>query len=455
MKCASAAFEKKKKVPLFPDEEYLHPENTYGSNISNIKEEEEDDGRALNSFIFAGVVYTFAIAITFVSKPALILSAVGNDASAGAIFTGVILSAQSLVSAFATPFFGSLSDATTGRVPILLFSIAVECISLVFIVYFRSSVYGVFLGFLLMATADCTGVTVLSAIADLAKRGTSTAAFAKYNALVGTTIALGPLLGGLVVAVSSPYAPFLLAAAILSISYPFFMRLPNAGFQAGSLWTSLKEAKLQSPLPTIRESLCETKALTILSASLIIASLAENSLLAVMYLYLNASFRWESFQFGLYISVNGFFFIAGQLLAPKLAAKFGERRLVVAGFMSSALHCFVIASTNKQWALWASLLCEIPSFAAIPVRNAVLARQVDSKKQASLQGSIAALQSLVRPIASLGSAAIFALSNQRGMPEFVFYPVTIVFLMAAAISEMAMAHPELKSSKDIEPDIAV
>lgn len=410
----------------------------------------EDDGRALNSFILAGVIYTLAIAITFVSKPALILSAVGNDASAGAIFTGVILSAQSLVSAFATPFFGSLSDASLGRVPILLFSIAVEVIALLFIVYFRASIYGVFIGFLLMAMADCTGVTVLSAIADLAKSGASTTAFAKYNALVGTTIAIGPFLGGLIVAASFPSAPFLFAAAILMISYPFYINLPNSGFQPRSVWSSCTEAKFKSPFPTIRESLCETKALTIISASLVTASVAENSLFAIMYLFLNSSFQWESFQFGMYISVNGVFYILGQLCAGKLASIFGERKLIVTAFMFSALHCFVIAATNKPWALWGSLLFEIPSFASLPSRNAVLARQVDSKKQASLQGSIAALQSIVKPIASLGSTAVFALSTKHGMPEFIFFPITVIFLIAGAIADVALSHPELKSAKEVE-----
>ena len=406
----------------------------------------------MNFYLLAGALLTFSVSFSIPSRTALILSAADNDASYAALFNGFSLSVQSLISATTAPVLGSLADST-GRVPVLLFSVMFECIGLFLLAVFSDSLPGQFFCCLLTSISGSAGLTILAAVSDLAKdRRTETRTFARYSATQGIAIALGPFIGGAFAAITFTAAPILVSAVILLSCLLLFAHLPDtAGSDLlsarKSLWFSLQKTrcKVDGPLPTIKRSLSETRALTILAVGLLVESLAVNGLVSITFLYLNTKFGFGSFRFGVYVSLTGAVLIMSQLaLSARMVRWAGERYVIVCGFIFCAIQCLTLGHAKKTWVLWPSILLLIPYFAAIPSLKAVVARQVDTDKQGQLQGSIEAIQSVVKPLASLGLASAFAISNRYDMPEFVFYPIAFCMLAAGVITNVALNHPEIK-----------
>lgn len=413
----------------------------------NSTEADAKTKRTLLSYIAACTWYVFAVYLTVPARPALILAAAAGDAGGAAIFNGFVDSFQAILCFVTAPLLGSLGD-NVGRIPIFLFCVTVEVIILYLIAIFRKSLTGLFISLSLIAISKSSITSLTAAIADIANtRESSTRAFALLGAAENISITLGPFLGGLIVSVSFYAMPFLLGATILLLSLPFLAKLPESRDGSPSLqtlWQTVRSTRLESPLQKVKIALLETRALTLLTVSFVLESLAEDGTYGVIYYYAQGAVGWTSKDFGIYVSVAGLASMMSQFaLTPLFVRLFGERNVIIGGFLSNGVRFFIIAVSSKNWILWASIVFGIPYFAARPQIKAVLSRQVSQERQGRLQGSLSAVNSLVSVMSSLCIAALFAISNSLGVPGAVFYGTTAMTVVAAYLAHLGLAHSTL------------
>lgn len=407
---------------------------------------------ALRRILAAEGIYIFAVALTISSRPALMLSATGNDTSRAAMFAGSVDAAQALACALTAPILGALSDVH-GRVPILQLCAAVEAVALIGVALARRSLPGQFVSYMLIAISGASTVTFAAAIADLCPNpADATRAYAMFGAVLGGTFMVGPLVGGLIAGWFSPAAALIVSAAILAIAAPLFgyflheTRIPSLSAieSPPSVFLSL-QSSLESPLPKIRRSLTANRALTLFVAANVLSSLAESGLVSIMFMYVNERVGWGAPEVGAFLSATGLLLLLSQVLfAPRLVRLFGERTVIVAGYVFGGIHFIVYGLARKPWMFWTGLILALPSFVSYPPQKAVLARQVEPHQQGELQGSLSALNSLVKPVSTLGCATMFTIGVSSGAPGVVFMVIAAVTFCAAGIAHLALSHPELK-----------
>lgn len=152
-----------------------------------------------------------------------------------------------------------------------------------------------------------------------------------------------------------------------------------------------------------------------------------------------------SLQYGTYIALVGLAQITSQaLLAAPFARIFGERRLVVAGMLGLAVQNLWLTQVSSGLGIWISVLFRVPSFIALPAMRAAFARQVEGRRQGSLQGALSAVGSVVKPPSVLVFAAAFAFCQSVGNPGAIFFPTAVLHAISALLFHFGFRHPHLK-----------
>ncbi len=403
--------------------------------------------RALLSYIAASTLYVFAVYLTVPARPAIVLAASSNDAGGAAVFSGFVDSFEAILCFITAPLLGSLGD-NVGRIPIFLFCVGVEALTLLLIALYRHSLPGLFAANMLIAISKSAITSLTAAIADISRTAeASTRSFALLGAAENVSITLGPFLGGLIVAVSFYAAPFLIGAGILIVSLPILAKRPESRQVSPtlqSMWLTVQTTRLESPFKKVRLALLETPALTLLTLAFIFESLAEDGTYGVLFYFAKGAVGWTSTDFGIYVSVTGLASMTAQFaLTPLFVRLFGERIVIISGFLFNGLRFLIIANSTSNWMLWWSVIFGIPYFASRPQIKAVLARQVSQERQGRLQGSLSAVNSLATVMSSLSIGGLFAVCNRFGVPGAVFYGTTAMTVLSAYLAHLGFANPTL------------
>lgn len=404
---------------------------------------------SLYRIIAAGGVYIFAVALTLSARPALILTASGGNNARATVFKGIVDILEALAGGVAAPILGSLAD-THGRVPVVQICAALEAIALALIALSAHSLSGQFVGYLLISISASSSIIFAAAIADLCTEPTqATQAYAHFGGVLGAALLLGPTLGGAIAASISTVAPIWFASFIFVLCIPVFgysvreTRVINVIDHPPSLAAVFRSSQWQNPLLAIRSTLFKNHALTLLIVANVLYSMAESAVMTVLFMYANLRVGWGAQQFGMFVSSLGLMLMVSQLLAPTLVKLLGERVIIVTGYLFAASHLIVFAMADRSWLIWFGLLMVLPSCISYPAQKAVLARQVDPEQQGQLQGSMSSINSLLKPIAILICASLFAATSSFA-PGAVFILASGVMFIAAIVVSMALLHPELK-----------
>jgi len=182
-----------------------------------------------------------------------------------------------------------------------------------------------------------------------------------------------------------------------------------------------------------------------LGATVAAAGVAAGGLGSILFFYTKVRFGWGPPEAGRFISAIGLSMIVSQgVLARPLVALLGERPLILMGFGLEAAHLLLYGLARDGSAMYVSLAVATVGSASGPALKGLVARQVGPEEQGALQGGLAALATVVRPVAPLVATGLFGYYNERGRPGVPMYVMGGLTLVAMGVAAKALSHPHLK-----------
>ncbi|GAB0493866.1 hypothetical protein MMPV_005152 [Pyropia vietnamensis] len=443
-----------------------------------VKASREMDWSAFARVVLVGALQALAVAMVVPVRPKLLLDALGGSASRAAAMTGGLSTLDAVVEVVSNPALGHASDLY-GRRGVLLLSQAGLAADLVLTVMYAGTWQAHVAATLVSAATGAFFVTLATITADLAVgSGEEAAAYGALGAAYGVAFAVGPALGGAMAASASLTTPFRGAMATVALNaMAVWWVLPETA-PAGRGWlpscngvgggcdsdgsiygrdvgcTNSRPVTAAAggggsfatinPLPRLRV-LFRSSVLWWLGATVAASGMASGGLGSMLFFYTNTRFGWGPPETGRFLSAVGISMILSQgVLARPAVAVLGERPLIFTGYALKALHLVLYGAAQSGGAMYRALAVATLGYAAGPAWKGLLARQVEPDEQGALQGGLAALSTVVQPVAPLVATGLFGYFAPRGMPGVPLYVMAALTLGAMAIAAKALAHPQLR-----------
>ncbi|KAK1868035.1 hypothetical protein I4F81_010532 [Pyropia yezoensis] len=182
-----------------------------------------------------------------------------------------------------------------------------------------------------------------------------------------------------------------------------------------------------------------------LGATVAASGVATGGLGSMLFFYTHTRFGWGPPETGRFLSAVGVSMILSQgVLARPAVAVLGERPLILAGYALKATHLVLYGAAPSGGAMYGALGVATLGYAAGPAWKGLLARQVGPDEQGALQGGLAALSTIVQPVAPLVATGLFGFFAPRGLPGVPLYVMAALTVGAGAIAAKALAHPQLR-----------
>ncbi|GHF65759.1 DHA1 family tetracycline resistance protein-like MFS transporter [Deinococcus metalli] len=377
---------------------------------------------ALIFILLTALIDIVGIGIIIPVLPGLVKSLAGSEV-AGARTIGVLTAMYAVMQFICAPILGALSDRF-GRRPVLLFALTGMGLDYLLLA-FAPNLAWLFVG---RVVAGITGasLTVANAyIADVSPPEERAKNFGLLGAMFGVGFILGPALGGLL----GEYGlrvPFMVAAALtgLNVLYGLFV-LPES-LPASARGQALRRGDLNPLLPL--RALGEYPILRSLALTFVLLGLAGQVIFSTWVLFTEGALRWTPAQNGVALAFFGLLTAGVQagLIGPFLA-RFGERRTIMTGLVSSTLEFLVLSVARSGVLLYASLVVGALGGLANPAIQGLISKQVDETEQGRVQGAVTSLNSLVAVVGPILATNVYALGVGQGFPG-------AAFLMGALLS---------------------
>ena len=350
-----------------------------------------------------------------------LLPSYGARYTSSAALIGALVATDSLLTFLLAPAWGRLSDRI-GRRPVLLIGLAGSVVS-----YVIFGLAGSFLALVLSrVVSGATGATIHVAqayLADVTPPERRSHAMGLIGAAFGLGFTIGPAIGGSASAYGDAL-PGLIAAAI-------------TGINLGLAWLGLPETEVRRR-PDYRPLPLHWTRLGSPFGVMFASTLAFTAIYVSFPLYSQQVLGYER------RSVSSFFVVIGLVtivvqgrIVGRLAPRFGERRLVVAGaaLMAAGFGAFVpLAGTTEG--LLASIALLTTGFCLVgPSLAALVSRTTAAEEQGRALGmlqSVGAVARIVGPPAA-------GIAGQVAGPAAPFYAAAAAAALAAAAGLMQSA----------------
>ncbi len=371
-----------------------------------------------------------AIGLAIPVLPELVGQLTGSAQSQAYIY-GLLVAAFGLTQFLFAPLLGALSDRY-GRRPVLLISVA--GLGLDFLLTgLSTSVWALLLVRILGGATAANFIVAHSYAADVSSPAERAKNFGLIGAMAGLGFTLGPLMGGALGAVDVRL-PFFVAAALCLLNAMYGWRvLPE------SLPANKRRAvnwKQAHPFATAMDVLARP-GLRTYSVLFALSTFGAMVLQATWVLYGIHRFAWTPWHSGLSLLVVGVVasIVQGGLLGV-LVARFGEARVVWAGFASSALgYAAYGATTHSVWLLVA-VAVNFLSFAVAPALQALVSKAVNESEQGRVLGAYASLSSLIAVLAPMAGTPLLAQTTSLAAND---WRVGAPFYLCAALMVIGCA----------------
>ena len=328
--------------------------------------------------------------------PELIKQFLDGDTAQAARYFGAIAAVYALMQFLFAPIWGALSDKF-GRRPIILLSdlgLALDYL----IQGFAPTIGWLFLGRVLAGVMGASFTAANAYIADVSTPENRAQNFGLVGVAFGLGFIVGPLLGGVLGAISLRL-PFFVAAGLVVVNllYGFFV-LPeslSAENRSGFSW------RKANPISSIA-GLKSYPLVSGLAIAFMFASLAQRGLENVWVLYTGYSFGWDERANGYALGLVGVMavIVQGFLIRPAIK-RFGERRAIVLGLSFSALSFAAYGLATQGWMMLVIIVVGSLSGVAAPAIQGLVAGVVAPSEQGKVQGALTSLTSLTSIIAPL------------------------------------------------------
>ena len=361
----------------------------------------------------------------------------GNTADAAEIY-GMMGTAWALMQFVCSPIQGGMSDRF-GRRPVVLLSnlgLGLDYI----LMALAPNLSWLFAGRVISGIASSSFSTAGAYISDVTPPEKRAAGFGMIGAAFGLGFVLGPAVGGLL-GTLDPRLPFWGAAgtSLVNACYGFFV-LPESLAREKRTKFSWRRA---NPVGSLRLLRSHHELFGLATVSFL-GYVAHVVLPSTAVLYLGYRYGWGPSTVGLTLAVVGLcaMIVQGILVKP-IAARFGERRALLAGLLCGAtgFTIYGLAPTGTIYYLGIPIM----SFWGLagPSAQALMTRRVGPSEQGQLQGAIASLMGIAGLIGPVLFTETFALFIGPGVgwhiPGAPFLLASVLLLMAAVLAWRATA----------------
>lgn len=349
-------------------------------------------------FIFITVlVDMIGVGIIMPIIPALLEELTSQSLSDAALTGGLLIFAYAVTQFFFAPIMGELSDRY-GRKPILLlalFGLGIDY----FICAFASTVGILFIGRIMAGVFGASHTVAFAYIADISSKDNKAKNFGIVGAAFGLGFVIGPGLGGVIGANWGVQAPFFVAGVFSLLNFLF-----GVFFVKESLPKDKRrpiDVKKMIPFVALSQ-MRKYKSVIGFIIAFTLVHLAGQVMPATWSFFTMERYGWGVSEVGWSLVVVGALVSAVQgFLTGFLVKSFGNRKVIIVGFLCWTLGMFAIAFAETSYLLYAAMVPYVIGGVAGPTVQGLMSNKVSDKEQGNLQGVSTSLVSLMAVIGPL------------------------------------------------------
>ncbi|HZT50394.1 MAG TPA: MFS transporter [Stellaceae bacterium] len=366
--------------------------------------------------------------------PLLPYYALRYDASPFAVT--MLMASYSLAQFVAAPILGRLSDRL-GRKTVLLASLACSVLSYVWL-GLADALWMLFAARLLAGAGAGNIAAAQAYIADVTPPEKRAHGMGMIGAAFGLGFTVGPAIGGVVAGADPATAdlarPAFLAACLSAVAFALTMLRLKESLAAGSALAARPSRLALAKGAFARPVLANLITLLFVTVS------AFAGMETTFALWANRSFGWGPEQ------VGWIFFYVGIVLAAlqggaigKLARRFGEARLVVAGAAIIGAGLLGLAFAGSLWAvLVVTGMLAIGMGLLNPSVTSLVSREAGAEERGGIMGVSQSASSLARIVGPAVAGAVFSLWGRDA-------PFVLGALLMAGVVAMAVRLPRAEA----------
>lgn len=389
------------------------------------------DRTAAMPFIMLTVLIDVAsIGLIIPVLPLLVGSFTGSQADQ-AFWFGVVLFAFGVASFFGSPILGALSDAY-GRRPVLLLGFC--GLGLTFFATGLSTAIWMLIAVRLVGGAMQANSAVCNAyVADITPPEERARRFGLLGAMFGVGFIVGPVMGGLLGAITLQL-PFFVAGALAMVNwlYGYFV-LPESLPEERRRPFHWRQA---NPLTSLR-ALAKLSGVGRLVAVVALVGLAQFVMFTSWVLYTTFKFGWGSQQNGWSLAAVGLMALIVQgFLLGRLLKHFSLRRLAVVGLLSSTVAYVLWGAATQGWMMYAVIFLNILGFTVTASLQSIISSAAGPHNQGQIMGAVNSVNNLASVFAPLFSAPLLAMVSHLPQGD---WRIGVPFYFCAALQAAALA----------------
>ncbi|MDZ5647028.1 TCR/Tet family MFS transporter [Nitrospirillum sp. BR 11828] len=400
--------------------------------------------KALSVVFLAVALDAVGIGIIMPILPGLLRELAGTDDVAP--LYGLLLAAFGLMQFFCAPVLGALSDRY-GRRPVLLLSLAGGALDYLALAW-SPNLWVVAAGRILAGVTSANMAVITAYITDTTGEAGRAKQYGRMGAAFGIGFIAGPALGGLLGMVSLR-APFLLAAGLTALNFLLaLLVLPE------SRPVSAERRPITLGALNALASLRWVVTVPVLARLLVVYILAEAAgQLAGSLWVLNGQdrFAWDAAVVGWSLAAYGLLHaLAQSFVTEPVIRRLGERGAFILAAVADAAAYIVMAFATHGLAIF--LIMPLFSLGGIiePALKALMSFRVGPSRQGELQGTLAALGSLVGIGGPLVFTAIYG-ATRTSMPGAVWLLGVLAYAVAVPLLPSRKALAPTETSAEAPP----
>ncbi|HET7765033.1 MAG TPA: MFS transporter [Burkholderiales bacterium] len=376
-----------------------------------------------------------AIGLIIPVLPALVGRFTGSQADQ-AFWYGAVTFSFGIANFFGSPILGALSDCY-GRRPVLLIGFCGFALNF-FATGLATSLWMLIAARLVGGALQANMSVANAYVADITPPQERAKRFGLMGAMFGIGFILGPVMGGLLGAVSLQL-PFLVAGglATLNLLYGYFV-LPE------SLPADRRRAfrwKSANPVASLR-GLAQLKGAGRLVAVVACSGLAQFVLYTCWVLYTTFKFGWGPLENGWSLAAVGVVSAVVQgLLLGRILKSISPRRLAVLGLMSSTLAYALWGAATQSWMMFAIIFVNLLGATVAAAIQSIISGAADAHSQGQTLGAVGGLNSLTAVIAPPVGAALLTMVSHLPRGDWrIGAPMYFCAALQAAALLLAVSH---------------
>ena len=390
---------------------------------------------AMPFIMLTALIDMISIGLIIPVLPALVGSFTGTQMDQ-AYWYGVVTFTFSIANFFGSPLLGALSDSL-GRRPVLLIGFC--GLALNFFATGLATSLWMLIAVRLVGGAMQSNIAVANAyVADITPPTERAKRFGMLGAMFGVGFILGPVIGGLLGAISL-HLPFYVAGslALLNLLYGYFV-LPESLPKDRRHVFSWKAA---NPIRSLY-GLTRLKGAGRLAAVVACSGLAQFVLYTCWVLYTTFKFGWGPLENGWSLAAVGVVSAIVQgLLLGRILKRISSRRLAVLGLISSTLAYLMWGAATQSWMMFAIIFVNLLGATVTATFQSIISSAADAHSQGKTLGAVSGLNSLMAVIAPAIGAPLLTMVSHLPQGDWrIGAPFYFCALLQATALGLAVSH---------------